>query len=222
MKQEQLISYSLLLLIVIPLIVTTLGGMIVLSSPVIFYRYAKFLYGLTISLGLLLFVLKNFRTYFAVYFIFAISVIESFFAKKGFLFNELHPFLGWVLIFVFYLGIGACIKYIFLSKSLRAVRTLLFSVMGAVVFTVVFIALQMLVHHQLHKTMLFSDFSMGFMLFAIIGIGFLFSDMIINGLAYKFNLRPDLQTPLPHVELGEGKAENMEEPEKDENDQVTH
>ncbi|HPT72075.1 MAG TPA: hypothetical protein PLE74_07315 [Candidatus Cloacimonadota bacterium] len=220
MKQEQLISYSLIIFLVIPLIVTTLGGLLVLSNPVTFYQYAKFLYGLTISMGFLLFALRNVKIYIAWYYILLLSIILTLLLKNSFLFSEVGVFKTWLIIFVFYAGMIYCIKNIFLNRSLRSVRTLLFSVFGAVVFTIMFIILLMLAQRPLHKSMLFSDFGMGFMLFAIIGIGFLISDMILNALAFKFDLRPDLNSPLPPKEESDDQIiDDTDTSDKDENDQ---
>jgi hypothetical protein len=227
MKQEQLIAYSLILFIVIPLLITTLGGMMILSGSVEFFPYAKFLFSLTISLGLLLFTLKNFKVLYGWLFIFLISFFHSYSLRHSFLFEENHLIVNWLLIFVFFAGLVLCIKYIFLNKNLRSVRTLLFSIAGAVVFTGIFTLLLKITEHPLNKYMFFSDFSMGFMLFATIGIGFLITDIVLNAIANHYHLMPDLLTILPDQESDDELKDNESTDDdpvnnKEEDDQDPH
>jgi hypothetical protein len=198
MKQEQLIAYSLILFIVIPLLITTLGGMLILKGSTGFFPYAKFLFTLTVSLALLLFILKNFKMQFGWIYVLLISIFHTFTLRHSFLFNEINLALNTVMIIAFFIGIMLCIRYIFLNKNLRSVRTLVFSLMGAITFTIIFTLLLLLAGHKIYSyRTLLADFSMGFMLFAIIGIGFLLTDIVLNAIADHYNLKPDFLTVLP-------------------------
>jgi hypothetical protein len=198
MKQEQLIAYSLILFIVIPLIITTLGGMMILKGAAEFFPYAKFLFGLTVSLSLLLFTLKNFKILYGWMFTLVISLFHTVTLRHSFLFNEINLFFDFIILLAFFSCILLCIRYIFLNKVLRSVRTLTFALVGAFIFTVFFVILLLLSgHHVYGFRMIFSDFSMGFMLFAIIGIGFLLTDMVLNAIANHYHLNPDFLTVNP-------------------------
>jgi len=215
MKQEQLIAYSLILFIVIPLLISTLGGILILKGFVGFFPYAKFMYGLTVSLGLLLFILKNFHVLYGLIYIFVISLFHTFTLHKSFFFPDINPILSFLLILLFFAGLLLCIRFIFLNKNLRSIRTLVFSLAGAFVFTAVFTLLLKLARHPIYSYKeLGNDFSIGFMLFATIGIGFLITDMVLNAFADRFHLKPDFLTVLPPDE------NDSDEPgsQKDEND----
>ncbi len=197
MKQEQLIAYSLILFILIPLVITTLGGMMILSGSANFFPYAKFLIGLTVSLGLLLFILKNFKMLYGWGYILIVSIFQTFTLRHSFLFSDVSFLLNLLLVIVFLAGISLCIRYIFLNKDFRSIRTLTFSLSGAVVFTVMFSLLLIFTDHHITKNMFYSDFGMGFMLFAVIGIGFLLTDIVVNAIASRYHLKPDLLTVDP-------------------------
>jgi hypothetical protein len=215
MKQEQLIAYSLILFIVIPILITSLGGILILGGVSVFFPYAKFLYSLTVSLALLLFIRKNFHMRFAWTYVLFISLLHTFSLRHSYMFRDINLALDFVLIITFFVGIMLCIHYIFLNKNLRSIRTLLFSLMGAVVFTIVFALLLHLAGREIYdyKTFL-SDFSMGFMLFATIGIGFLLTDIVLNAIANHYHLKPDFMTTLP-PESEDSDAQNGDKDEDD-------
>jgi hypothetical protein len=199
MRQEQFIVMSLMLMIVISLATTTLGGMMLLKTSGEFFRYAQFLYGLTLSLAILLFSLRNFKMLYSWAYVFMITLLYTFVTRKSFYFPDLNLLYSFLLIGMFYSGMVFTLQYVFNNPKLKAVRTLLFSVASAVVFMIVFALFMNLSGHPLlGKAMYSADFLTSFILFVIIGIGFSISDMLIIRLSMKLNVRPDLKSPNPH------------------------
>jgi len=198
MNDAKLIPIKLLLSLIIPLIAVTIGGFIVYQSPSAFFFAtqgqsgaesngpAVIYYALTLVIALMFFLMRQGYKGYEIVAFSLLTLVYSLSLKRmtpG-VFRPIHIYI--IPLLVFFFIVWLILKFIFLNKSIRVARLILFSILSSAAFALAFWIQYLLLSQQTADTFLQSRFLSGLMLFIFMGFGLSMAEFIIIKLETSF------------------------------------
>ncbi len=197
MNESKYIPAKLFISLAVPLIAVTFGGLIVYGTASAFFfplanqtsgevnGPAAIYYGLTLVIALMFFLMRQNYKWYEFIAMGVMSLIFSISMQKMTP-NVFRPIVLYLVpLLVLFLIMWTILKYIFLNKSFRQFRLLVFSLLGAAGFTLAFKIQFMLLKQLTDSTFMQSRFLSGLMLFIFMGFGLSVAEFLIIKLEEK-------------------------------------
>ncbi|MFB3844688.1 MAG: hypothetical protein ACE14O_02925 [Candidatus Cloacimonadaceae bacterium] len=183
--------------LLLPLIIVTLGGLLVYGSFNSFFFVdtssegaevngpAVIYYALTCVVALMYFFMRMKYTGYEFIALTVMSLIYSLSLQK--LTPAIHRLLilYFLPLIVIFLLLWLILRFIIFNRSMRAIRLLLFALLGSGVFTLTFSLQMLLLHQQVTEEFLQGRFFSGLLLFVFMGFGLSLADDVILKLDEK-------------------------------------
>ncbi len=191
MNESKLIPAKMFISLLIPLAVVTLGGFIVYKTPAAFFFAAEgqsstetsgpavIYYALTLVVALMFFLMRQKYRWYEVIAFSALSMVYSLSLKRMTPGIYRAIYMYFTPLMVLFILIWLILKYIFLNKSTRSMRLLLFSLLSSAAFTLAFWLQFTLLKLPTDGTFLQARFFSGLMLFIFMGFGLSLAEFII-------------------------------------------
>jgi hypothetical protein len=197
MNDAKLIPLKLLIALIVPLLMVTLGGFITYHNITDFFfpnnapgsaevnGPAVIYYALTLVIALMFFLMKQGYKGYEFIALGVLSLVYSISLQKLTPQVQRLLILYFVPLLVFFLLMWLILKFIFLNKAVRSTRLLLFALLSSAAFTIAF-WLQMQMLKQLPTAeFLQGRFFSGLMLFIFMGFGLSIADFMM----YKLDMK---------------------------------
>jgi hypothetical protein len=205
MNEAKTIQARLFISLITPLLVVTLGGLIVYGSVSAFFfpavnpamgesnAPAAVYYGLTLVVALMFFLMRQGYKWTEFIAIAVMSVVFSISMQKMSQVLIVPIYIYIIPILVFFLLMWLVLKFVFLNKHMRQLRLLIFSIFGSGAFTLAFKLLYMLLHQPTNGAFVQSRFMSGLMLFICMGFGLSLAELMILKLEDRTRLKVNPQ-----------------------------
>jgi hypothetical protein len=190
MNDSKLTAAKLFISILVPLVIVTFGGFIVYQTPAAFFfpspgqsatesnGPAVIYYALTFVIALMFFLMRQKYRWYEVIAFSSMSMVYSL-SLKAMTPGIIRPvYTYFIPLMVFFIIIWVVLKFIFLNRSLRVMRLLLFSLFCSAAFSLAFWLQYIMLKLPIDSTFLQSRFISGLMLFIFIGFGLSLAEYI--------------------------------------------
>ncbi len=181
---------KLLITVLVPLIIVTLGGLIIYQTFSAFFYPATetgnaeingpalIYYSLTFVVAVMYFLLRQGYKGYEFIALGLMALVYSLSMQK--LTPEIHRpiYIYFLPLLAFFLMMRFILRYIFLNKAFRSARLLLFSLLSAAAFTITFWLQYVLLRQMTEANFLQARFISGLMLFIFMGFGLSLAEFI--------------------------------------------
>jgi len=190
MNKQLEFALKLAIALILPLLIVTAGGIFVYSSQGFFLSSdqgkatgsvspSAMYYGITVLLALLYFTLRQGMKHLDWALILAGFIIYSIALNRLEGYSSHSVFVFVLPLVVFFIGMRYILCYVFLWPALRQIRLLSFSLIAAILFSLVFRLQFFLLKQQVESNFWQNRFLNGLMLFICLGFGLSLADYFI-------------------------------------------
>lgn len=191
MNESRNIMIKLLIAVLVPLLIVTLGGLIIYQTFAAFFFPATetgiaesngpalIYYSLTFVIAVMFFLLRQGYKGFEFIALGLMALVYSISMQKMTPVVHRPIYIYFLPLLAFFIMLRFILKYIFLNKSFRSARLLLFSLLSAAAFTITFWLQYVLLRQMTEANFLQARFISGLMLFIFLGFGLSLAEFFI-------------------------------------------
>jgi hypothetical protein len=197
MQDSKLIPAKLLISLLVPMLIVTLGGLLVYKTAEAFFfpspvqvstesnGPAVIYYALTLVIAMMFFLMRQKYKWYEIIAFSSLSLVYSLSLQRMTPGIHRPVYLYFIPLILLFILIWLILKYIFLNKRIRSMRLLLFSLLSSAAFTMAFGLQYAMLKQPVDSAFLQSRFFSGLMLFIFIGFGLSLAEFIIIRLENK-------------------------------------
>jgi len=194
MKQQQFVATSLSIVTMIPLLVTTFGGIMMYDSD--FFKFinrggAQY-YIFTFFASAIFFLFSNFRTKIDVIFSCLFAVIVTFALKTTAAYQAVSIFRILPASLLMFIGMGLLLKWAYSTPAISYFRTLLFALGATIWYSLSLGVAGLFLGVRPDFDVLYGYWYNSLILFVLVGVGISFADSINRRAAGLFHVKENL------------------------------